>query len=57
MYYIGDGLRIGRRARATAVDAIMDVGQFVCYTVSLSVKTDVLSSANSALLVNVRPTM
>ena len=35
VYHICDGLRIGRRARTTAVDAIMDVGQFIGYAVRL----------------------
>lgn len=45
MYHVCDSLRIGRGAGATAVDAIVDVGQFVCYAVSL--KTSQLSEWRS----------
>jgi hypothetical protein len=33
--HIRDGLRIRRRAGSTAVDAVVDVGQFVCHAVGL----------------------
>ena len=35
MHDICDGLDVCGRARSTAVNAVVDVGEFVCYTIGL----------------------
>jgi hypothetical protein len=47
MYDVGDGLGVCSRTRATAVDAVVDVGELVCYSVG-----DVAAGSSTTVCAN-----